>query len=321
MRSLDVDGQPVSVVGLGCWQFGTRGWGYGSTFGDREAHAIVDRALELGITLFDTAEAYGRGRSERILGAALGPRAGSVFLATKFLPVLPTPGRLVRALERSLTRLGRPQIDLYQLHFPNPVVPLRQQMSGMRRVLDRGLVRHAGVSNYSRRQWLAADRALGRPILSNQVRYNLLQRRAERELIPFAQREGRIVIAYSPLAQGVLGGRYDAATAPRDLRRANPLFTPANLERAAAVLAACRDVGRTHGATPGQVALAYCCSQPGVVVIPGARSVAQVEANAAAADLVLGAEEIARLRAAAVAFMPDRRRAAAQLVRRFLSGS
>jgi len=316
VRSIEVDGRQVSVVGLGCWQFGSRSWGYGSVFGEREAHAIVERALELGITLFDTAEMYGRGASERILGRALGDRAERVFLATKFLPLLPTAGRLVRACEHSLGRLGVARVDLYQLHFPNPLVPLRRQMEGMRRVLDRGLTGHAGVSNYSRHQWLAADRALGRPVLANQVRYNLLQRQAERELLPFAEREGRLVIAYSPLAQGVLGGRYDADNAPRDLRRTNPLFTRANLARAAAVLDALRQVARVHGATPGQVALAYLCAQPQVVVIPGARSVAQVESSAAAADLTLSEDEVARLRAAAAGFVPDRGRALGQLLAR-----
>ncbi|EQD46122.1 aldo/keto reductase, partial [mine drainage metagenome] len=117
------------------------------------------------------------------------------------------------------------RVSLYQLHFPNPVVPLGRQMEGMRRVLDRGLATHAGVSRYSRRRWLAADRALGRPVLANQVRYNLLQRGPERDLVPFAAREGRLVVAYSPLAQGLLGGRYGPANLPRDLRRGNPLFT------------------------------------------------------------------------------------------------
>ncbi|HUY97553.1 MAG TPA: aldo/keto reductase [Verrucomicrobiae bacterium] len=314
MRSVLVDGRPVSVVGLGCWQFGSRAWGYGSVFGAREARAIVERALELGITLFDTAEMYGRGASERILGEALGDRADSVFLATKFLPVLPTAGRLVAACEASLRRLAVERVSLYQLHFPNPIIPLSRQMEGMRRVLDRGLATHAGVSNFSRRRWLAADRALGRPILANQVRYNLLQREAERELVPFAAREGRLIIAYSPLAQGVLGGRYGPGAPPQDFRRRNPLFTPANLARASRLLDTIGEVARGHGATASQVALAYLCAQPQVVVIPGARSVAQLEANAAAADLELSADEVGRLRAAAASFLPARPAAYRQIL-------
>ncbi len=313
---MEVDGRRVSVIGLGCWQFGTRGWGYGTVFGEREAHAIVERALELGVTLFDTAELYGRGASERILGKALGDRVDSVFLATKFLPLLPTPRRLVAHCEASLRRLGAERVALYQLHLPNPLVPLGRQMEGMRRVLDRGLAAHAGVSNYSRHRWLAADRALGRPVLANQVRYNLLQRGAERDLVPFAAREGRLVVAYSPLAQGLLGGRYGPDTLPVDLRRRNPLFTPANLARAEVLLDTLRRVASGHGATPGQVALAYLCAQPPVVVIPGARSVAQIEESAAAADLRLSPDELGRLRAAAAAFVPDRRRALAQRVTR-----
>jgi aryl-alcohol dehydrogenase-like predicted oxidoreductase len=315
MRYLDVDGRRVSLIGLGCWQFGGREWGYGKEFDEADCAAIVRRAIALGVTLIDTAEMYGGGESERILGRTLRGDE-DVFLATKYMPWMPLPWVLARHCSRSLSRLARAKVSLYQMHWPNPIVPLRVQMAGMRRVLDTGRVDHAGVSNYSLRRWRAADRVLGRPVLSNQVRYNLLQRNAERRLIPFAQRENRLVIAYSPLAQGALSGRYSAQNLPAGVRRVNGLFTPANLERARPLIDALRDVGGRHGLTPSQVALAYVIAQPRTVAIPGAKSIAQLEANVAAADVELSDTELSHLRGAADGFRRARVRSAPQ----FLSG-
>lgn len=311
MRYIDVDGRRVSRIGLGCWQFGAREWGYRREFDEADCAAIVRRAVELGITLIDTAEMYGGGESERILGRALSGDE-ELFVATKYLPVMPLPNVLVNHCARSLQRLGMAKVHLYQMHWPNPAVPLRVQMAGMRRVLNLGLTEHAGVSNYSLRRWRAADAALGRAVLSNQVRYNLLQRRPERRVIPFAEREQRLVIAYSPLAQGALSGRYSADNLPSGVRRTNALFTPANLARARPVVDALRDMGASRGVPPSQIALAYVIAQPRTVAIPGAKSVAQLEANVAAADLELSASELAHLREAAKSFQPSRLRSAPQ---------
>lgn len=178
-------------------------------------------------------------------------------------------------------------------------------MDGMRRVVDTGLVRHVGVSNFSLARWEDAERRLGRPVLSNQVQYSLAQRKPERELLPYAQRSGRLVIAYSPLAQGFLSGRYDGTSPPRGwVRRGNALFLPENIARAGALLGALRDVAARHGATAAQVALAWVIRRPNVVAIPGASSVAQLESNAAAAELELSDEDDNRLTTAADDFTP-----------------
>jgi aryl-alcohol dehydrogenase-like predicted oxidoreductase len=177
----------------------------------------------------------------------------------------------------------------------------------MRRVLDAGLARHAGVSNYSLERWRAAERALGRPVLSNQVRFNLVARGPLGGLVPHAQQQGRLVIAYSPLAQGLLSGRYDAKHLPSGgIRRGSLLFAPENLTRAAGLIDALREVASAHDGTPAQVALAWLIRHPNVVAIPGASGVAQLEANAAAADLELSDEEDVRLVRAAEAFRIDR---------------
>jgi aryl-alcohol dehydrogenase-like predicted oxidoreductase len=305
MRFVEVDGVRVSVIGLGCWQFGSSDWGYGDDYARREARAIVERALDLGVNLVDTAEIYAYGRSERIVGEAIRGRRDDVFLATKLFPLLPLPQVVEQRAQASARRLGVDFIDLYQVHWPNPVVPNGPTMQGMRRVIDKGLVRHVGVSNFSLARWEDAERILGRPVISNQVQYSLVQRKPERELLPYAQRSRRLVIAYSPLAQGLLSGRYDGTNPPRGwVRRGNALFLPENIARAGELLDVLREVAKLHDATPAQVALAWVIRRPNVVAIPGASSVAQVESNAAAADLELSDDEDARLTGAADRFEP-----------------
>ena len=201
-------------------------WGYGRDYADTTAVDITRRALDLGINLVDTAEIYGFGRSERILGRALGDRRDEAFIATKVFPVLPLGPIVEQRARASARRLGVDVIDLYQLHWPNPVVPLEATMAGMRRLLDRGVVRHAGVSNFGLGRWQHADRALGRPVLSNQVEYSLVARRAEAKLLPWAQANDRIIIAYSPLAQGFLSARWDGTTDARRRPFEQPVVPP-----------------------------------------------------------------------------------------------
>jgi aryl-alcohol dehydrogenase-like predicted oxidoreductase len=309
MRYLNGDlsktGKKISKIGLGTWQFGAGEWGYGQEYADTEAAAIVRRALELGVTLFDTAEVYGFGRSERILGQALGNDLESVFLATKIMPVLPAARVVEQRGAASARRLRARTLDLYQVHQPNPVVRDGTIMRGMRALREVGLVGEVGVSNYSLKRWQAADAALGGPVFSNQVRYSLVERSPEQDLIPHAAKHGRVVIAYSPLGQGVLSGRYHEGYRSLNLIRSlNPLFLPENIERAAGLMAALRAVAGAHGATPAQIALAWVIRQPAVVAIPGASSVAQVESNAAAADIELTDDEYELLSAASDRFDP-----------------
>lgn len=305
MRYVEAAGARLSAIGLGAWQFGAREWGYGEEYSTRVAPAIIARALELGINLVDTAEMYGFGRSERIVGEAIRARRDDVFLATKLLPILPiTPVVEWRAFE-SAARLGVSHIDLYQIHWPNPVFKVGTPMTAMAKLLSVGLVRHAGVSNFSLDQWQEAERGLGSPILSNQVQFSLAARRHGDALAGWAAGHDRVVIAYSPLAQGLLSGRYDKDNPPRNnVRRGNALFLPENLARASELLGVLRDVAKKNDATPAQVALAWLIRRPNVVVIPGASSVAQLEANAAAADLELSDEDDRELTEASSRFEP-----------------
>jgi len=177
MRYLaDSTARKISKIGLGTWQFGSRDWGYGEPYDNQVADAIVRRALELGITLFDTAEIYGFGRSERILGRALAEHRESAFLATKILPVVPVAPVVEQRAVASANRLGVSRLDLYQVHQANPVFRDGTIMRGMRALQRVGLVGEVGVSNYSLERWRAAEAALGARVLSNQVRYSLVAR-------------------------------------------------------------------------------------------------------------------------------------------------
>src|SRR4051795_11290708 len=174
MQFLDVPGLgPVSRIGLGTWQFGSREWGYGESYAERGARDVVRRARELGVTLFDTAEIYGFGKSERILGEALGDERADVVVASKVFPVAPFPPVVRRRARASAERLQLTTIPLYQIHQANPVVPDSVIMPGMRSLLDDGAIGAAGVSNYSLDRWRKADAALGRPVVSNQVQFSL----------------------------------------------------------------------------------------------------------------------------------------------------
>ena len=300
MRYLDIDTRKrISKIGLGTWQFGAEEWGYGKDYSERVAPAIVRRALELGITLFDTAEIYAAGRSERILGRALGAERESIFLGSKIFPVLPGGPLLNLRAKASAGRLGASRLDLYQVHFPNPLGDDRAIMNGMRSLQHSGLIDEVGVSNYSVQRWRAAERALGSRILSNQVSYSLVDRGPENDLLPFALQRGRIIIAFSPLAHGLLSGRYHKRNPPTDKVRASSAhFQPETFAQTEKLMEVLREVAAAHTATPAQIALAWAIRHPAVVAIPGASSIEQLESNAAAAEIDLATDEDQALRAA-----------------------
>lgn len=304
VKFLQSSGARLSRVGLGTFQFGSGEWGYGEEYASQVAPQIVQRSLDLGVNVFDTAEVYGFGRSERILGAALRSRRSEAFVATKLFPVLPFDPVLRRRFEGSLRRLDTEAIDLYQLHWPNLVVPLSATTRALEHLKRAGKVRHVGVSNYSLARWRQAETLLGTPVLSNQVRYNLVYRRIERDLLPWAQRHDRLIISYSPLQRGLLSGRYGTGSAPRGVRGRSIEFLPQNLARIGPLLETLRRVAQAHDSSPAQVSLAWLIRRPNVVVIPGASSVAQAQANAEAADLDLTDDEDEELTAASDAYQP-----------------
>ena len=285
MKYLFMGESQVSVVGLGTWQFGEPGWGWGSELDYETAIKIVHRALELGINFFDTAEVYGSGKSEEILGEALEGSREQAFIATKVAPPL-RPDRIMRSATDSLSRLKVEAIDLYQLHAPDRNVPLERTMRAIRKLLDEGYIRQVGVSNFTLQQWQQAEEVLGSPIISNQVQYHLLNRQA-RNLLPYAHDTGKIVTAFSPLAQGLLSGKYGFDNVPRDLRANFGIFNDDSLRRAPEILNVLSEVSGHHQSTPAQVALAWLLLDSQVMVIPGARTIEQIECNAGSSDLKL----------------------------------
>jgi aryl-alcohol dehydrogenase-like predicted oxidoreductase len=304
VKYVEVGGARMSAIGLGTWQFGSREWGYGNEYADTEAIAITQRALDLGINLIDTAEIYAFGKSERIVGQAIANRRDDAFVATKVFPIMPLAPIVEQRGKASAQRLGVEQIDLYQVHWPNPVVPTSTTMQGMAKLQRDGVIRHVGVSNFNLSKWQQAERELGGPVLTNQVQYSLAVRKPDRELVPWAQANDRVVIAYSPLAQGLLSAKYDGTNTPGGVRAGNALFLPENIEKARPLLDALREIAAAHDAKPAQVALAWVIRHPNVVAIPGASSVGQLESNAAAADLELTDDEFQRLTAASDRFEP-----------------
>jgi aryl-alcohol dehydrogenase-like predicted oxidoreductase len=299
MRYIEIGGLRLSAIGLGTWQFGSREWGYGPAYAREVAPALLRRAVELGITHVDTAEVYGPGRSERIVGETLARMDGSASLlvATKFMPLAPAEPILARQAAGSRRRLRVDALDLYYAHWPNPFVSPRRVMQALRPLLREGVVRRVGVSNYSMDQWAEAERALGVPVVANQVPFSLVDPGAAAHMVPYAAFHDRIVVAYSPLGQGLLAGR--VAVGSRDVRAMSPHFRPAALVRLAPLRAALAEIAAAHDATPAQVALAWVIHHPNTVAIPGARTIAQLEENAAAADLKLECDELARLSALA----------------------
>jgi len=306
----------VSPIGLGCWQFSQgkgmtgRMW---SVLDQGTMDAVVDAALKGGVTWFDTAQAYGNGASERALSAALHHRdvePGKVVVATKWLPILKAAGDIPRTIGTRIACLRPYPIDLLQVHIPWSVSSIPAQMREMAKLVRAGTVRAVGVSNFSASQMARAGAALeaeGLPLASNQVRINLLDRGIESNgVLDVARRHGVTLIAYSPLAQGILTGRYhDDPTLVRALpwgrrSRLSPssrLLTPEGLARSAPLIAELRAVGNAHGATPAQVALAWLVTYYGdtVVAIPGASRPEQAAAAAAAMDLSLTEAEMASI--------------------------
>ncbi len=295
------NGLRVSAVGLGMWQAGGTGWG--RDVRDADCVAAMECAVNLGVNLIDTAEVYGQGHSEEVVGKAV--RAvgrDRVVIATKVAGYHARARDVEAACRGSLRRLRVREIDLYQVHWPDPweQVPLRETMKALERLHRRGWIRHIGVSNFAVRDLEEARAHLSRTdIVSNQVRYNLLQRDIESEVLPYCRREGIGIMAWSPLGKGLLTGKYRAGRRPKDRVRADEeLFKPANLRSAAPVVAALRRVGRDHGKTPAQVALAWLRRYRNVVPIPGAKRPAQVEENAGAVGWALRARDVQVLQAA-----------------------
>ena len=296
----------VAPLGVGAWAWGTtRLWGYGKEYDRSDVGGAFRTSIAEGVTLVDTAEMYGNGASERIIGEILreGGFDGTPVIATKFAP-LPyrfSAKSLLNAVDRSLKRLGIETIDLYQIHFPNPIFRMSSLMDALAETVKAGKVRRVGVSNYSADQMQRAHDRLashGVSLASNQVEYSLLQRAPETNGVLEACRDlGVTLIAYSPIAQGLLTGKYvPAGDKPVGIvRRMGRAFGEQNLKKIEPVLNILREIGASQDKAPAQVALNWLIRQRSAFPIPGAKNERQARQNAGALGWEMTGEEAEKL--------------------------
>lgn len=304
-------GMEISRVGFGAWAIGGGGWEFGwGPQADDESIAAIHRALDLGVNWIDTAAAYGFGRSEEIVGRALQGLGERPYVFTKS-SLLDDGTRhvrhvlkrdsILREAEASLRRLGTDAIDLYQIHWPIPDEDVEEGWAAMAELKERGLVRHIGVSNFSAGQ-LRRIQSIA-PVETIQPPYSLIDRTAEAEILPLAERDGIGVIVYSPMGSGLLTGGMTreriAAMPADDWRKTDPRFTEPQLSRHLALAARLQAVAARHGTTPGAVAVAWTLRNPAVAgAITGFRRPAQVGPVLAAASLELTSQDMAEIEAA-----------------------
>lgn len=295
----------VSQISLGTWQYSS-GWGYGKEYRKEDAIKIIHQAIDSGINLIDTAEVYGSGESERVIGEAIkGYDREDIIITTKFLPMALRSSAIERALKKSLNRLQTSYIDIYLIHFPNPFrgVSFLRKMEDF---VDEGLIRNIGVSNFSQARLKKAQSKMKKyKIQVNQVNYSLVKNTPNEKLIPYAEEEQIKIMAYSPLAQGWLTGKYTLETkTPKGIRRRNRVFRKKNMKRGAFLLKTLKEIANNHQVSVSQVALNWVIRNPVVIAIPGAKNVDQVHSNVAAADLELSAQDVSRIEEAQKNFHP-----------------
>jgi len=303
MRKLGRNGPEVSAVGLGCM-------GMSAFYGgadEAQSIAVIHRALDLGVTLFDTAEMYGPHTNEVLLGKALKGRRDEAFIATKFgINRQPdgsaitdgSPANVRRAVEGSLSRLGVDHIDLYYQHRIDPNTPIEETVGAMAELVKEGKVRFLGLSE-------AAPATLRRahaehPITALQTEYSLWSRDPEDELLGVVRELGIGFVPYSPLGRGFLSGDIKSIDdlAPDDFRRTNPRFAGDNFQKNLDLVDAVGAIAADKGVTAAQLALAWVLAQgEDLVPIPGTRRITTLEQNAAAADIVLTPDDLARIEA------------------------
>jgi aryl-alcohol dehydrogenase-like predicted oxidoreductase len=304
-------GLVVSRLAFGAMTFGTGELVSGviNSIDQAGADRMVSRALDAGINLFDTADAYVRGQSETILGQALGNRRDEAVIATKVGfrtgDALTDTGlsyrHVIASAQASLKRLGTDYIDLYQIHIPDPLTPPEETVRALDDLVRRGLVRYVGFSNLP--AWKAAritaiqERNGYARFISAQMYYSLLGRDIEHEIVPFVEDAGMGILAWSPLASGFLSGKYTRETpVPEDARRNKFQFPPVDIEKGYEVVDLLKQIGQQDQASPAQVAIAWMLTKPFISsIIIGASKIEQLDDNLGAAELKLSVQEVEKL--------------------------
>jgi len=297
LRSLGKSDLKISPILMGTWQAGKEMW---VGIDDTQTTGAIRAAFEAGITTFDTAETYGKGHSERVLGAAVSDFRDRVILATKVFPNHLKADQVIEACHRSLKNLKTDVIDLYQIHWPagsfgTKAVTIGETMGALNQLKEEGKIRAIGVSNFSGRQLEEASQ-YGR-IDSFQPPYSLFWRHVENDAMPYCVANDITILAYSPMAQGLLTGKFakDHKFQKGDHRARNRLFMPENFQRVHQALDRLRPLAEENKISLGQLALAWIISHTGACAIAGARSADQAAQNAAASEVSLSDDDLARL--------------------------
>lgn len=310
LRSLGRTGIMVTPIGLGCWQFSKQknlAGKFWPTLEDNLIDRIVSLSIDGGINWFDTAEVYGGGESEQALSKALGAagkKPGEVIVATKWWPMFRFASNIGKTIDKRITLLDPFPIDLYQVHQPWGFSGENSEMAEMAELVKKKLIKAVGVSNFNARKmensWNTLQKS-GIPLASNQVRYNLLDRRIESNgVMSLAKKLGITIIAFSPLAQGIVTGKFhDNPELLKNIgfRRYNPQFKPEGLEKSRPVVALVKELAIKYNVTPSQVALNWLIQYNGetVVAIPGATKEIHVKENCGAMSFSLSYEDMVRL--------------------------
>ncbi len=295
----------LPTLGIGTWAWGdSLFWGYGSNYGEKEVQNAFDAAIANGASFFDTAEVYGLGESERLLGRFFKQTTQPVQIATKYFPLPWRFGKqaVADALTGSLKRLGVEQIALYQVHMPfDFFMGQPTLMAALAEEVQRGRILTVGVSNYSAVQMQQAHDLLAQYDVSlaiNQVRYSLLNRQIEQNgILELARKLGITILAYSPLAQGLLTGKYTANSPERvtGARKLDPKFSAQGLGKIEPMITQLRQLGEKYQKTSVQVALNWLIAQENVIPIPGAKNARQAEENAGAMGWQLSSDDVRQL--------------------------
>ena len=295
----------VTALGIGAWAWGdSLFWNYGENYGAKQVQEAFEAAVNAGVTFFDTAEVYGNGESERLLGEFSQNSSTSVAIATKYAPF---PWRIgadsvSAAVSESLSRLQLSQIPLYQVHWPfSFFMSQNTLLNTLADEVKKGTIAAVGVSNYSAKQMKEAHQILaqrGIPLAVNQVKYSLLSRKVERKgIVDTAKQLGVTLLAYSPLAQGLLTGKYSPSNLqkPDGARKIDSRFSTKGLEKIAPVLNLLTQLASKYEKTPAQVALNWLMAQGNVIPIPGAKNADQARENAGALGWQLNSSEVSQL--------------------------
>ena len=296
-QSLGKSALKISTIIMGTFQAGKSKW---AGIDDTQSTRAIRAAFDAGITTFDSAEAYGKGHAERILGAALCDVRDRVVLATKVSPNRLGYDQVLNACHASLRKLQTDYIDLYQIHWPSgsfggKVVPVEETMAAMIKLKEQGKIRAIGVSNFSRAQ--VAEAAKFGPVDSLQPPFSLFWRHVEKDAMTYCRDNNISILAYSPMAQGLLTGRFgpNHKFEKGDHRSKNKLFQPENYQRVQQALARLKPIATAQGVNPGQLALAWVIAHPGTCAIAGARNAEQAALNARAADISLSASTLTQM--------------------------